>query len=96
MGLVSLFLIGRMVIPSDSRMHAHSCYRKLFRRRSHSPSLGTEFRSQPRWKQNPSRIDDKDESSGVVTAAVHKKLKARPKLAVENYDDTDLQRLYAA
>lgn len=44
---------------------------------------------------NPSRTDDKDDTSGVVTAAAHKKLKAKPKLAVETYTETDLQKLYA-
>jgi integrase/recombinase XerD len=43
---------------------------------------------------NPSRIDDRDETSGVVTSAVHKKLKAKPKLLPERYNDIDLQRLY--
>jgi len=45
---------------------------------------------------NPTRTDDQDETSGVVTAAQHKKLKAILKLAVENFSEADLQRLYAA
>ncbi|QNI32009.1 site-specific integrase [Alloacidobacterium dinghuense] len=44
---------------------------------------------------NPSRTDDKDETSGVVSAPQHKKLKAKPKLAVETFNEADLQKLYA-
>lgn len=44
---------------------------------------------------NPDRADDQDETSGVVTAAQHKKLKAKPKLAVETFNEADLQKLYA-
>jgi len=44
---------------------------------------------------NPTRTDDEDDTSGVVTAAQHKKLKAKPKLAVENFSEADLQKLYA-
>jgi len=44
---------------------------------------------------NPSRADDQDEASGVVSSAVHKKLKAKPILAVAKYNDPDLQKLYA-
>ncbi len=43
---------------------------------------------------NPSRIDDRDETSGVVTSAVHKKLKSKPILRPERYNDADLQKLY--
>jgi len=44
---------------------------------------------------NPTRIDDKDDTSGIVTAAQHKKLKAKPKLAVENFSEAELKKLYA-
>jgi integrase len=44
---------------------------------------------------NPSRVDDQDETSGVVSSAVHKKLKAKPVLRPETYNDSDLQKLYA-
>ncbi len=45
---------------------------------------------------NPSRSDDDDATSGVMTGAAHRKLKFKPKLAVETYSDSDLQKLYAA
>jgi len=44
---------------------------------------------------SPSRIDDKDDDSGIMTAGAHKRLKAKPKLAVKTYDEADLQKLYA-
>lgn len=44
---------------------------------------------------NPSRIDDTDETTGVVSAPVHKKLKAKPTVKAERYSDSDLQKLYA-
>ena len=44
---------------------------------------------------NPSRIDDTDETTGVVSAPVHKKLKAKPTVKAERYNDSDLQKLYA-
>jgi len=44
---------------------------------------------------NPSRTDDNDDTSGVVTAAQHRKLKTKPKLAVETFNEADLQKLYA-
>jgi integrase len=44
---------------------------------------------------NPSRTDDQDEASGIVTSSVHRKLKAKPVLRPESYNDSDLQRLYA-
>lgn len=40
---------------------------------------------------SPSRTDDNDGTSGVVTAAQHRKLKAKLKLAVETFNEADLQ-----
>jgi integrase len=45
---------------------------------------------------NPSRSDDDDAATGVMSGAAHRKLKSKPKLAVETYSEADLQRLYAA
>ena len=44
---------------------------------------------------NPGRADDQDEASGVVSSAVHNKLKAKPLLRPESYNNSDLQKLYA-
>lgn len=44
---------------------------------------------------NPSRSDDDDETTGVMTGPAHRKLRSKPKLAVENYSELDLQKLYA-
>jgi integrase len=45
---------------------------------------------------NPSRSDDDDATTGVITGGAHRKLKFKPKLAVETYNEMDLQKLYAA